>query len=59
MPEFLLNAKVKKMLKIHWKKKRGGGINIENPPTSFPRTAFKSSTTGINRHILKAAALTK
>lgn len=35
------------------------GFNIENPPTSFPRTAFKPSTTGINGYKPKAGALTK
>lgn len=58
MLEFLLNAKIKKNVEDTLKRKKMG-FNIENPPTSFPRTAFKSSTTGINGYIPKAGALTK
>lgn len=36
MPEFLLNAKVKKMLKIHWKKKGGGESTLKIHPLHFP-----------------------
>lgn len=49
---------------LKWKKnvedslKKKMGFNIKNPPTSFCSTAFKSSTTGINRYMPKAGSLT-
>lgn len=60
MPKFLLNAKIKKCSRFTGGKKKTG-FNIENPPISFPSTAFYncSSTTGINKYIPKAGALTK